>query len=590
MPTRDEIINALKQQDATSNGPSRGDMILALKQQDKPFEAKGSNVSEAESTVRGAAQGASLGFADEISGGAEALWEKAKGDPTAFGELYKKFRDESRSNFKKAQDANPDEYLAGEVTGAVGTAFVPGMGGANLVKLAAMGGAAGLGASESETIGGQLVDTGKGIVTGAALGAAGKLAGAGASKVLSKARQPIGETLKEFAEERAFKALGPVKKHADEALAKGNLKQIGRQALDEKIVTPLASKEKMLDRISEKITSTADELDSVLDKVQSGAGLSADGAAKLESAKFVPAKAAEEIKSLIRAKYPDIPAKVLEPRLNVIDDWLSSDKAMSIKSAQSFKKQMNDFINDKSYWMSNPNASQEALVGVQSSIRKGIEKNADAYAEAVGEKAGQVKQTNKKLGNFLEMEDIVDDRLSRNSVNRSVSPSDYAAGGLSGIASKAKDIKEQGLIMGGAMLANNAARTYGNNLLAAGADKISKHLLKSPKLAELSKKNPAAFKALVTQISQRASTKQALPMVADEPKESAQAPLKGFDKWANDGIEKLKGQGANLDFESLKKNPKAKELLAQLSDLKPNSKAFNDVVLKIKKIGGQGNG
>lgn len=121
--------------------------------------------SELESGVRGIAQGASLGFADEITGGAEALWEVAKGNPEEFGRLYAKSRDESRRNYKASKEANPWSYGVGEVGGSVATAFVPGLNvakGATLAaragQAAALGGAAGLGTSEETTLGGLAKD------------------------------------------------------------------------------------------------------------------------------------------------------------------------------------------------------------------------------------------------------------------------------------------------------------------------------------------------------------------------------------------------------------------------------------------------
>ena len=132
--------------------------------------------SELESGARGIAQGLTMGFADEISGGAEALWEAAKGDPRTFGELYKQYRDESRQNFKKAQEANPGTYTTGEVAGAIGSAFIPGLNvakgaglAANVGKAALQGGLMGLGSSEAEDLSGMAKDT----ATGAALGGAG---------------------------------------------------------------------------------------------------------------------------------------------------------------------------------------------------------------------------------------------------------------------------------------------------------------------------------------------------------------------------------------------------------------------------------
>jgi hypothetical protein len=140
--------------------------------------AEDSSVSQVQSAARGFAQGASLGFADEVTGGAEALWDKAKGNTTEFAKLYKQHRDESRQNYKKAQEANPVSYGSGELGGGIATAVLP-FGSTATVAKAALTGAklgaiAGLGASEADNVGGMAKDTLIGGATGAAGGAIGK--------------------------------------------------------------------------------------------------------------------------------------------------------------------------------------------------------------------------------------------------------------------------------------------------------------------------------------------------------------------------------------------------------------------------------
>lgn len=111
-------------------------------------------VSKTESITRGALQGGTLNFADEISGAAEALWSVAKGDPRTFGELYRTFRDESRKNFKTAEEANPKSYMAGEVAGGVGSSVALPLRAATLAGKAAqatgLGAAIGLGHNEKD--------------------------------------------------------------------------------------------------------------------------------------------------------------------------------------------------------------------------------------------------------------------------------------------------------------------------------------------------------------------------------------------------------------------------------------------------------
>ena len=88
----------------------------------KEIESRlGEQWSETESAGAGFVDGLTLGFGDEIYGGIKSgggLW----GD-------YAKERDEARAWLAEAKEQNPKSYLAGEV----GSAFVPGLGAANLV-------------------------------------------------------------------------------------------------------------------------------------------------------------------------------------------------------------------------------------------------------------------------------------------------------------------------------------------------------------------------------------------------------------------------------------------------------------------------
>ena len=148
---------------------------------DDELEKLANPPSKLESFARGAAQGASMGFADEISGAIEsALTNKT----------YEQARDESRANFKRAKDANYYTSLDGELGGGVATAFLPGLGAANAVKTmrgaagvgAALGGVTGLGQSEAKDAQGLAVDTLTGTAAGAVLGAGGHALAKGTEK------------------------------------------------------------------------------------------------------------------------------------------------------------------------------------------------------------------------------------------------------------------------------------------------------------------------------------------------------------------------------------------------------------------------
>lgn len=483
--------------------------------------------SKLQSAGRGLAQGATLGFADEIAGAAGAVKDQVQKEGLGSlykalynQEQYKKNRDESRENFKKAEKANPASYMAGELGGAVATSFVPGLGvGGSIAKLAKsgakIGGIAGLGSSEGETLGELALDTG----IGAGIGLAGGAALGGTGKLIKKSADKAVPALKKFAEERTFKSLGPVKKGGDEAMAKGNLREIGRQLLDEKIVTPLASREKIAERLSSKIDDRVSQLDNLLEEISTGKGLSPEQRMVVDQSKFVPTNAAKELKEALRKQYSHVPGAILKSREEMIDTWLEKDRPMTAKEAQDFKRQVQDWIMDGSYWKANPNASQEALMSVRRAIKEGIEKNADAVANVTHGDAGQVKAINKGLGNLLQADDVVQDRIARDAVNRTVSPSDYGSA-IGGAVAGGMAAGPAGAIAGAATgLANYGARNYGNQMLGVGADKLANYLLKNPKIQSLATKNPAAFKAFVNDVARRVSEPQAKQRVPQGERE-----------------------------------------------------------------------
>lgn len=80
------------------------------------------DVSQAESLGRGALQGATFGFSDEIYGGAKGLYDKFLGSGD-FSGTYAKERDAVRAANDRAQEANPTSYFAGEIGGGIALPF-----------------------------------------------------------------------------------------------------------------------------------------------------------------------------------------------------------------------------------------------------------------------------------------------------------------------------------------------------------------------------------------------------------------------------------------------------------------------------------
>lgn len=126
--------------------------------------------SKLESAVRGGVQGATLDFADELTGGAEAVYETVAGDDKArdFFKNFQKYQKESDAKYTAAQEENPWSYGLGGVAG--GLATMPFTGGLGAAKGAATAIKTGQGLGKA---------AGVGLKAGALTGV---ISGAGASK------------------------------------------------------------------------------------------------------------------------------------------------------------------------------------------------------------------------------------------------------------------------------------------------------------------------------------------------------------------------------------------------------------------------
>jgi hypothetical protein len=144
-----------------------------------------------ESAGRGALQGATFGFSDEIWGGLKGGYDTLANGGN-FTDNYAHVRDETRAANERAESANPGTYLAGEIGGGIalpmGTARTAAGIGLRSIKPAVertfmqrvkhgattgagYGAAYGLGTSEGDALT-QLGDTAKGAAFGAAVGGA----------------------------------------------------------------------------------------------------------------------------------------------------------------------------------------------------------------------------------------------------------------------------------------------------------------------------------------------------------------------------------------------------------------------------------
>lgn len=223
----------IRQQYPQYNDMSDGDLASAMHKKfyaDMPREEfdrrlgvssapKKEATGNAAALLEGAAQGVTFGFADEIEGGARALYGKITGDQRPIGDIYGEAVAKPRQRIKDAADTNPWAYYSGEIGSALA---VPGglarvgiqgplartvgqsLGTRSLAAAkegAAYGGAYGAGKSE-----GGAANMATGTLTGAGTGAAIGFAIPGAVDVAGAVGQRITAPFRAYANPQEFAA------------------------------------------------------------------------------------------------------------------------------------------------------------------------------------------------------------------------------------------------------------------------------------------------------------------------------------------------------------------------------------------------
>jgi hypothetical protein len=181
------------------------------------FQQKDPNagISKIDSTYKGAIQGASQNFGDELAGGLDAVGHvvgvhglgsaplnEIRGETSdeagkGYGDTYRAGRDAVRGENSAAEAANPKSYMAGNIGG--GIALGGPLGGASLKGAMALGAVGGLGGSDADLTQGDVMGAARDTALGAAGGAAGYGLGKAVGAVATKAgRQGLQDTAQAF--------------------------------------------------------------------------------------------------------------------------------------------------------------------------------------------------------------------------------------------------------------------------------------------------------------------------------------------------------------------------------------------------------
>lgn len=493
---------------------------MSWKERAKPVSASGSwkdrakpvapDASQLESIGRGAYQGATMGFGDELRGYAERgmdavsgmfgdsytdvnkqLAEQGfKGDigPTSGSELYRQSRDEDRDRNYYAQQANPWSYGASNVVGSFAPMLIPGV---SVAKGASVGNAAlksgglgaimGLGSTEELDVQGA-----KDVAKGAALGGLFGAVGQGISNKINKATP---ENLSREAEIYSAQAQGlergtRKKLSAGDILEETRVRNVGRQGLDEDIVTLGASSKDMAARNQALKSRVMDSRSADYNKID-----------ELGASQFNPVEAAikveEKVIGGLNKSYDDTQEliKALDPKLSNI--LSRGPKNISMKEAQELVSSLGKKAKFDS---TRSNEANELAKDVYNSVREYINDSAGKAGEKIGIQGlkESINKANKQYSIAKDADLLIGNKVAREA-NKKVSLTDWISiTGENPLIYFPKKILEE----------------YGDKAMATGLDKAAKMLASNPKtlgsfkngLERAARKSPQAFNALHTKL------------------------------------------------------------------------------------------
>lgn len=594
-----------------------------------PAEAKKESGSraEAQTALENYGDTMTLGYLPQLQAGAEKIMTPVLNYITGNNvesDDYLKARDSNRKRIEELSKENPKSALIGKVAGVVNQApllagkAIQGVGALEKIASAAKAGAV-LGAAqnpgdiEGEYSPLQIGDRAKNAAIGGAIGAAAQGV-VEAAPYIKRGASNAADWFKEKAERAAFKSVGPYQRDVIKAASKDEVRAVGRTLIDEGILKGAPSYEEIAKRTSDRLGVKGKELEDIIN-VLSEEGDKLVGA----SAPNAVAKSGESIaasggidRDLIAAH---LEKKLINPNEGIggvaaknekfrqlIDEYKNkSGRFSNIKDNEAFKRAIKEEIN----WKRLPDADipVDEIFNreLYSATRQGSEDAAGAVANHIGgDMPEKFKEIKKTYGNLASAEKMASTRAAKDSANRFLSPTDYLTGtaGMAYGASQGDDLESKltGAALGaGVGLANRALRTRGNPVLSKGLDSVANSLLKIPKLAALAEKNPALFNSFVERIGlgSRQGAFEALPQGASlygdieksKSENLSRGPadsLKGEDKWAQRGVEKLGIKDESM-AKKLLQSKEGRRLLIEASDLPDGSKKLQEINGKISK-------
>lgn len=282
------------------------------------------------------------------------------------------------------------------------------------------------------------------------------------------------------------------------------VKNLGRSAIDEGLITPLATPDKISRAVEPALDSVGQDIGSLLS--------AADAAgAKTISAQDIALKIAEDPAIAGLAKTPGMEG--VASRLNQsLDTLYANGDQLSLKEAQTLRKGIDKSINfGKS--VDDLKGMQPHLYDMRNALAEGMNSSINDFQ---GNSSDALKAINRRYSDLSRIGEISTKRAGMNAANRAVGLTDTiaasggaGAGGGIGYAVAGPLGAKVGAPVGAAFAGgiNKLARTYGPALDANASDMIASMSLKSGVPAEILQKYPALIPALYSATVDKAGKK-----------------------------------------------------------------------------------
>lgn len=470
--------------------------------------------ANAEASLQGFGQGATLGYLPQLQAAAEPalakVYEAATGENVSPTEDYVTRRDQYIELQKKLAEQNPKSYVGGQLAGGLTTAF------------AAPGSQLGRGA----TLGAQ---TANALKTGIAIrglqnpgDVQGEVSPAQLPQRIENAANPFGlatdvaipatgpafgklsSLLKNQAERSAFKALGPYAKESIRAFGNERVNSIGRTALDTGLVGGVP---KSYEAMATQAASLKNKSGQELGDIVSQLAATPEGQAVNLSRNEI----AGQLKKELVSPNTDI-AGIAErnAKMEGYSDLFSghTNDAIPLMDAELKKRAVGQEIN----WQRPPGSDIPDIEAfnraLYQKLKGGVEQGGEQLAQTTGYDVGKFRSKKNEFGNLAEAENILSRRAPKEFANRLLSPSDYGVGAagaaIGAMSGGSPEEKAKHAAYGFALaLANKGARKYGNQISAMSAEQAAKLANQLKQASEITAQDPQKLLQLQMLLNQR---------------------------------------------------------------------------------------